>query len=91
MVRDCLLIILQAAILLLFNDSDRVSYSEIITQLNLTYDEADRLLHSLSCAKYEILSKEPNTSTVLATDNFKFNSQFTGRRRIKVFNILTLS
>jgi cullin 1 len=76
--------------LLLFNNADRLSYSEIMTQLNLTHDDLVRLLHSLSCAKYKILNKEPNTETILPTDKFEFNSKFTDRmRRIKVFSVLT--
>ena len=62
-----------------------------MTQLNLTHDDLVRLLHSLSCAKYKILSKEPNTKTILPTDNFEFNSKFTDRmRRIKVFSAFSL-
>jgi cullin 1 len=77
--------ILQAAALLLFNTSERLSYSEIMTQLNLTDDDVIRLLHSLSCAKYKILNKEPNTKTISPNDMFSFNSKFTDRmRRIKV-------
>ncbi|KHG05433.1 Cullin-1 -like protein [Gossypium arboreum] len=75
----------QAAVLLLFNASDRLSYSEIIAHLNLTHDDLLRLLHSLSCAKYKILSKEPNTKTISHGDYFEFNSKFTDKlRRIKV-------
>jgi len=75
----------QAAALLLFNNADRLSYSEIMAQLNLTHDDVVRLLHSLSCAKYKILTKEPNTRTVSASDNFEFNYKFTDRmRRIKI-------
>jgi len=75
----------QAATLLLFNSSDRLSYSEIMTQLNLTHDDLVRLLHSLSCAKYKILIKEPNTKTISQNDYFEFNSKFTDRmRRIKI-------
>jgi cullin 1 len=78
-------VILQAAALLLFNASERLSYSEIMTQLNLTDDDVIRLLHSLSCAKYKILNKEPNTKTISPNDVFSFNSKFTDRmRRIKV-------
>lgn len=81
--------IFQAAALLLFNSADRLSFSEITTQLNLTNDDAVRLLHSLSCAKYKILNKDPNTKTVSLTDCFEFNSKFTDRmRRIKVFDCL---
>ncbi|KAL0419996.1 UNVERIFIED_CONTAM: Cullin-1 [Sesamum radiatum] len=39
----------QAAVLLLFNNADRLSYSEITTQLNLGDDDLFRLLQSLSC------------------------------------------
>lgn len=75
----------QAATLLLFNTSDRLSYSEIMTQLNLTHDDLVRLLHSLSCAKYKILLKEPNTKTISQSDHFEVNSKFTDRmRRIKI-------
>ncbi|XP_022760557.1 cullin-1-like [Durio zibethinus] len=75
----------QASALLLFNSSDRLSYSEIITQLNLTDDDVVRLLHSLSCAKYKILNKEPSMKTISSTDHFEFNSNFTKKmRRIKI-------
>ncbi|KAK6130494.1 hypothetical protein DH2020_035752 [Rehmannia glutinosa] len=75
----------QAAALLLFNASDRLSYQEIMTQLNLSDDDVVRVLHSLSCAKYKILIKEPNTKTVSPTDVFEFNSKFTDKmRRIKI-------
>lgn len=76
----------QAALLLLFNGADRLSYSEIVTQLNLSDDDVVRLLHSLSCAKYKILSKEPSNRSISPNDVFEFNSKFTDKmRRIKVF------
>ncbi|KAL2535560.1 Cullin-1 [Forsythia ovata] len=75
----------QAAVLLLFNASDRLSYSDIKTQLNLAVDDLVRLLQSLSCAKYKCLIKEPNTRSVSPTDYFEFNSKFTDRmRRIRI-------
>ncbi|KAF8038232.1 hypothetical protein BT93_B0934 [Corymbia citriodora subsp. variegata] len=76
----------QASALLLFNSSDRLSYSEIKTQLNLTDDDdVVRLLHSLSCAKYKILNKEPNRKSIAPTDHFEFNSKFTDKmQRIKI-------
>ncbi|PIA61545.1 hypothetical protein AQUCO_00300814v1 [Aquilegia coerulea] len=75
----------QASLLLLFNSSDRLSYSEIKEQLNLTDDDIIRLLHSLSCAKYKILNKVPNTKTISQKDVFEFNSKFTDKmRRIKI-------
>lgn len=82
----------QAAALLLFNASDRLSYSDIKTQLNLADDDLVRLLQSLSCAKYKILTKEPNSRTVTPSDFFEFNPKFTDRmRRIRVRDALSLS
>ncbi|KAD6453837.1 hypothetical protein R6Q59_015626 [Mikania micrantha] len=75
----------QASALLLFNSSDRLSYQEIMSQLNLPDNDVVRLLHSLSCAKYKILIKEPNTKTISPSDYFEFNSKFTDKmRRIKI-------
>lgn len=71
----------QASALLLFNTSDRLSYSEIMAQLNLTDEDVGRVLHSLSCAKYKILNKEPNTKSISSTDVFEFNSKFTDKMR----------
>jgi hypothetical protein len=76
---------LQAAVLLLFNAEDRLSYNDIKNQLNLTDEDIVRLLHSLSCAKYKILSKDPNSKSVEQSDTFEFNTKFTDKmRRIKV-------
>ncbi|PWA38611.1 Cullin, conserved site-containing protein [Artemisia annua] len=55
---------------------ERLSYQEIMTQLNLSDDDVVRILHSLSCAKYKILIKEPATKTISPTDYFEFNSKF---------------
>ncbi|KAF3795761.1 Cullin-1 [Nymphaea thermarum] len=75
----------QASALLLFNTSDKLAYPEIMSQLNLTDEDVVRLLHSLSCAKYKILNKEPNTRSVAQTDTFEFNSKFTDKlKRIKI-------
>ncbi|KAH9323511.1 hypothetical protein KI387_018150, partial [Taxus chinensis] len=75
----------QAAALLLFNSSEKLSYAEVKSQLNLTDEDIVRLLHSLACAKYKILLKEPNTKSVTQTDCFEFNANFTDKmRRIKI-------
>ncbi|KAL9234534.1 hypothetical protein vseg_009395 [Gypsophila vaccaria] len=75
----------QAAALMLFNTSDRLSYAEIAAQLNLADEDLVRVLQSLSCAKYKILIKEPSSRTVSTTDYFSFNSGFTDRmRRIRI-------
>ncbi|KAE8685197.1 Cullin-2 [Hibiscus syriacus] len=75
----------QAAVLLLFNESNRLSYTEMVSQLNLTHEDMARLLHSLSCAKYKILNKDPTSKSISQSDTFEFNSKFTDKlRRIKV-------
>ncbi|XP_050376175.1 cullin-1-like [Argentina anserina] len=75
----------QAALLLLFNAADRLSYSEISCQLNLPENALVRILHSLSCGKFKILIKEPTTKIISPNDTFEFNSMFTDRLiRIKI-------
>ena len=72
--------------LLLFNSSEKLPYSDIKNQLNLSDDDVMRLLHSLSCAKYKILLKEPKDSrTIDPSDTFQYNENFTDKmRRIRV-------
>ncbi|KAL6178409.1 hypothetical protein ACLB2K_049927 [Fragaria x ananassa] len=75
----------QAALLLLFNTADKLSYSEIATRLNLNHEDLVRILHSLSCAQYKILIKTPDAKTISPNDDFEFNSKFTHRiRKIKI-------
>ncbi|CAA7036418.1 unnamed protein product [Microthlaspi erraticum] len=73
-----------AGLLLLFNTRDLMSYTDIQTILNVTDEDLVRLLLSLSCAKYKILIKDPNTKTFSKNDVFEFNSKFNvGMRRVK--------
>ncbi|XP_018487938.2 cullin-1-like [Raphanus sativus] len=75
----------QAVVLLLFNTRDKLIYSDIKTQLNVAHEDLVWLLHSLSCCKYKILTKEPATETVSRADVFEFNSKFTARMcRVKI-------
>ncbi|XP_012849882.1 PREDICTED: cullin-1-like, partial [Erythranthe guttata] len=75
----------QGAVLLLFNDAQRLSYSDIKTQLNFEDDDLMRVLHSLSCSKYKILKKDPDSKFVSPNDYFEFNSKFTDKmRRIRI-------
>eukprot|EP00253_Pinus_taeda_P026395 PITA_26395 len=75
----------QGAALLLFNNAERLSYSEIKSQLNLSDEDIIRLLHSLACLKHKILIKEPNTKSVTQSDYFEFNANFTDKsRKIKI-------
>ena len=72
----------QAAVLLLFNYADKLSYSEIPTQLTI---DGEDLVRILSCLKYKILKETPKAIAVSPNDVFKFNSKFTDRmRRIRI-------
>ncbi|KAF3510010.1 hypothetical protein F2Q69_00009624 [Brassica cretica] len=63
------------------------TYQELLEQLNLSHEDLARVLHSLSCAKYKFLKKEPASKTISTTDSFEFNSKFTDKmRRIKVLD-----
>ncbi|WZZ19890.1 hypothetical protein YC2023_121277 [Brassica napus] len=75
----------QAVVLCLFNNTERLTYKEIIEQLNLSHEDLVRVLHSLSCSKYKILNKEPASKSISTTDVFELNTMFTDKmRRIKV-------
>ncbi|XP_042516892.1 cullin-1-like isoform X2 [Macadamia integrifolia] len=75
----------QAAVLLLFNTSEKLSFKEIVSLLNLPNEEVMKLLHSFSCSKYKILIKKPESRIITSNDTFEFNSMFTDKmRRIKV-------
>jgi cullin 1 len=76
----------QAATLLLFNSEESLAFAEIRERLNLPEEDVMRTLHSLSCAKYKILTKTPEGRTIdPAKDVFAYNAKFTDRaRRIKV-------
>ncbi|XP_047340942.1 cullin-1-like [Impatiens glandulifera] len=75
----------QAAALLLFNSTDRLSYSEMKIQLNLADEDLTRVLQSLSCGKYKILIKDPISKIVSHNDWFAYNTKFTDRmRRIRI-------
>ncbi|GAA0175618.1 ubiquitin-protein ligase [Lithospermum erythrorhizon] len=66
---------LQAATLLLFNASDRLSFLEVKSQLNISEDDdVNRLLESISCPTYQILNKDQ--------DVFEFNSKFSAKERM---------
>ncbi|RPD58496.1 Cullin-domain-containing protein [Lentinus tigrinus ALCF2SS1-6] len=70
----------QAVILLLFNDSDSLSYAEIKEQTRLDDAELQRTLQSLACGKKRVVRKNPLGKDVHKTDTFHFNADFTDPR-----------
>lgn len=68
-----------------FSAEDALSYPEIKEQTSMNDDDLTRSLHSLSCAKYKLLIKDPKSNRINKTDKFVFNSEFTDKaKRIKV-------
>lgn len=62
-----------------------MTYNEVKERLNLPDEDITRLLHSLACSKYQILTKTGNSKSITKDDTFSFNPKFTDRmRRIKV-------
>jgi len=75
----------QAAVILLFESEDQLSFVELKERLNLADDDLMRTMHSLSCAKYKLLIKQPAGKTISKSDYFRFNADFTDKaRRIKL-------
>jgi len=69
---------LQAIILLFFNDaSEPLTYAQIANEVGCKNVEAcKRILHSLACAKFKILTKSPPGSTIGSNDTFTYNPDF---------------
>eukprot|EP00656_Telonema_subtile_P038819 TRINITY_DN4398_c0_g5_i2.p1 TRINITY_DN4398_c0_g5~~TRINITY_DN4398_c0_g5_i2.p1 ORF type:complete len:263 (+),score=66.62 TRINITY_DN4398_c0_g5_i2:105-893(+) len=63
-------------ILLLFNDTDEMTYQEITVATKLPKAELEQNLKMLSLAKLKILSKTPKDKAINPTDVFGFNSSF---------------
>mmetsp|Transcript_42504 Transcript_42504/g.51594 ORF Transcript_42504/g.51594 Transcript_42504/m.51594 type:complete len:740 (-) Transcript_42504:312-2531(-) len=76
----------QMCILLLFNDADTLSYSEIESVTEIPTVDLKRALQSLSCVKGKvIIRKEPMSKDVSETDVFHFNDNFTSKLfRVKI-------
>ena len=73
---------LQAVTLMAFNGvSGPMKLQDIVLKLNVVEEVAKRALHSLSCGKYKLLMKEPMSKSVLATDEFRVNAEFSCKLR----------
>eukprot|EP00298_Acanthocystis_sp_HF-20_P027197 c5211_g1_i1.p1 GENE.c5211_g1_i1~~c5211_g1_i1.p1 ORF type:complete len:741 (+),score=221.74 c5211_g1_i1:107-2329(+) len=75
----------QACILILFNNTEKFTFDEIRSRLNLSQDEAIRQLLTLSAGKFRLLKKEPASKTISSSDTFSVNESFTSdKKRVKV-------
>ncbi|PNH08922.1 Cullin-4 [Tetrabaena socialis] len=78
----------QAAVLMLFNDADTLSYADIASACGLEEKELKRTLQSLACGKVRVLTKEPKGREVADSDSFSFYSGFSEKLfRIKINSI----
>jgi cullin 1 len=75
---------LQAITLLIFNDSPaEKGLKEVKERLGTTVktDTVKRVLHSLSCGKYKVLSKTGSPNTISSSDSFRVNLDFKSKTR----------
>ncbi|KAH8064472.1 hypothetical protein JL722_1346 [Aureococcus anophagefferens] len=81
---------LQAIALLAFNaDGDgaapSLAYDAVRERINLPDEHLKRVLHSLACGKYKVITKTPAGNTIKNTDAFKVNADFKCQmRKIRV-------
>ena len=78
----------QAAVLLLFNERDTMTASEIMRATNMEDGECRRTLQSLACGKTRVLLKTPRGREVADDDAFAVNAGFAERLfRVKINSI----
>lgn len=78
----------QAAILVLFNDQDTLSYEFIRNATQISVVELKKTLLSLCCSKVRILVKEPKTPDIDEADCFAYNKDFCAKLfRLKINTI----
>jgi len=86
--KELVVSLLQTIVLLLFNDEERLSYSDILNATSIEDKELKVTLQSLACAKQRVLRKEPKGRDVADDDVFFFDSNFKNPLfRIKVNSI----
>lgn len=87
-VKDLLVSLFQALVLLLFNDHDTMSFEEIKAASLIEDGELRRTLQSLACGKARVITKTPRGREVESTDKFQFNNEFNNKLfRIKINQI----
>ncbi|KAJ6834821.1 cullin-4 [Iris pallida] len=75
----------QTIVLMLFNDTQKLSFQDIKDATGIDDKELRRTLQSLACGKVRVLQKFPKGREVEDEDSFVFNEEFSGPLyRIKV-------
>ena len=89
--KDLSVSVLQAAVLLLFNEAEGkgpLPFAEIAQSTGIGEKELKRTLQSLACGKVRVLIKEPHTKEVAGTDTFSVNLNFSHKlMKIKINQI----
>ncbi|EPX74980.1 Cullin 3 [Schizosaccharomyces octosporus yFS286] len=69
-------------------ESESLSYEELLQKTKLEPGDLKRNLQSLACAKYKVLLKDPKGRDINAGDRFLFNENFTSNMaRLKISTI----
>ncbi|ORX45430.1 cullin-4-like protein [Piromyces finnis] len=84
--KELIVSLAQAIILLHFNNTDVLSYSEIETLSQMNTKELKKSLQSLSCGKYKVLIKNTEGKNVVESDSFVFNKEFESNLRVLKIN-----
>eukprot|EP00180_Rhodochaete_pulchella_P003161 Plantae.Rhodophyta-Rhodochaete_pulchella.ctg5203.p1 GENE.Plantae.Rhodophyta-Rhodochaete_pulchella.ctg5203~~Plantae.Rhodophyta-Rhodochaete_pulchella.ctg5203.p1 ORF type:complete len:537 (+),score=112.20 Plantae.Rhodophyta-Rhodochaete_pulchella.ctg5203:3-1613(+) len=75
-------------VLMLYNDNDSLTYSQILRATRIPESELKRTLQVLSLGKYRILLKEGKAKEIEPDERFTFNSNFSSRLvRIRIQTI----
>ncbi|KAK1256918.1 Cullin-4 [Acorus gramineus] len=75
----------QTVVLMLFNDTEKLSFQDMKDSTSIEDKELRRTLQSLACGKVRVLQKIPKGRDVEDNDTFVFNEEFTAPLyRIKV-------
>ncbi|CAH1170430.1 unnamed protein product [Phaedon cochleariae] len=78
----------QTIVLLLFNDSETMNFSEILELTNMETEELKRTLISLACSKTRVLVKKLKSRDIDTDDVFSINHKFSDRLfRVKINQI----
>ncbi|KAG2176227.1 hypothetical protein INT43_005461 [Umbelopsis isabellina] len=79
----------QAAVLLLFNDSSEISFTELLNQTEMEESELKKTIQSLCFGPHKILSKMPEEPTIQSSDRFCVNDKFEAATyRLKVSSLM---
>ena len=76
-VKELKVSLFQTLCLLVFNEADSLSLTEIRDLTNIEDSELRRTLQSLACGKARVLQKVPRGKEVEDNDKFVFNADFT--------------